>query len=87
MGGYGCSSAAGPTKADVAAFHLGYAVRRTIITNGPTTNFGDALRGEQFFESSPLAARGGAAMPIPFAERAYRVFLFHGMLVTGDGAP
>src|SRR4029077_19758182 len=45
MGGYGCSTAAGATKGDVAAFNLGYQVFRTIIASSPTTTLADGLRG------------------------------------------
>jgi len=86
MGGYGCPSQAGATKSDVAAFHLGYAARRTIISSAPTTTLADALRGEQLFDvaTAPAVQR---ITQVPFAARPLGTLLFYGRLVTGDGAP
>src|SRR4029078_1725270 len=50
MGGYGCTSAAGATQADAAAFALGYQIRRAIVATPPTTTLGDAPRGGQHGE-------------------------------------
>jgi uncharacterized protein YjdB len=86
MGGYGCSSASGATKADVAAFHLGYAARRTIIASAPTTTFADALRGEQLFDLAASPALE-PRFRVPFTTSAFRTMLFGGRSVTGDGAP
>ena len=87
MGGYGCSSAAGITKTDAAAFNLAYQVRGAIVANHPTTTFGDALRGEQLFEGTPVAALVPVARTIPFASVGLRALVFSGRQVHGDGAP
>ena len=89
MGGYGCTSQQGATKADVAAFHLGYAARRTIVANAPTTTFRDALRGEQLFDVGATAAVAAEQLSIrvPFAAATRATMVVGGRLVTGDGAP
>ena len=87
MGGYGCGSAQSVTKSDAAAFALGYQTRRTILSAGPTTTLGDALRGEQLREASVVAARTGVGGVIPFAPVGTRQVFFGGRLVSTDGAP
>jgi hypothetical protein len=87
MGGYGCSSAAGITMTDAAAFNLAYQARAAIVASHPTTTFGDALRGEQTIEGSPAAALLPAARTIPFASVGLRTLVFSGRRVRGDGAP
>lgn len=87
MGGYGCGSAAGATRADAAGFALAYQARRTILANAPTTTLGDALRGEQVREAGIVAARAPLGAAVPFAVRAPRQVLFGGRLVSADGAP
>jgi Bacterial Ig-like domain (group 2) len=87
MGGYGCGSAQSVTKSDAAAFALGYQTRRTILSAGPTTTLGDALRGEQLREASVVAARTGIGGVIPFAPLAAKQVFFGGRLVSADGAP
>ena len=81
------SSAAGITKTDAAAFNLAYQVRGAIVASHPTTTFGDALRGEQLFEGTPVAALVPAARTIPFASVGLRALVFAGRQVRGDGAP
>jgi hypothetical protein len=87
MGGYGCTSAAGATQADVAAFTLGYQIRRAIIATPPTTTLADALRGEQVRELGLAAARGGELGAVSFAPLAARQVFFGGRWVFADGAP
>ncbi|HEV8447404.1 MAG TPA: Ig-like domain-containing protein [Gemmatimonadaceae bacterium] len=87
MGGYGCGSAQSVTKSDAAAFSLGYQTRRTILSAGPTTTLGDALRGEQLRETGIVAARTGIPGVIPIASAAPKQVFFGGRLVSADGAP
>jgi len=87
MGGYGCTSSQTVTRADAAAFSLGYQTRRTILANAPTTTLGDALRGEQLRETGVLASRAGFTGPIPFAPLGAKQVFFAGRLVSADGAP
>jgi hypothetical protein len=87
MGGYGCSSAAGATKADAAGFALAYQTRRTILANAPTTTLADALRGEQVREAGIVATRAPLGAAVPFAAMGPRQVLFGGRLVSVDGAP
>jgi len=87
MGGYGCTSAAGATQADVAAFTLGYQIRRAIIATPPTTTLADALRGEQVRELGLAADRSGLLGAVSFAPVAARQVWFGGRWVFADGAP
>jgi uncharacterized protein YjdB len=88
MGGYGCSSAAGITQTDAAAFNLGYQARGAIVAQKPTTTFGDALRGEQSLELAPVAALTPLAAGVArFAPVERRTLLFAGQRVASDGAP
>ena len=87
MGGYGCASAAGATKADVAGFALAYQARRTILASAPTTTLGDALRGEQIREAGIVAVRTPLGAAVPFAVMGPGRVLFGGRLVSADGAP
>lgn len=60
MGGHGCVFQNGLQAADVAAFTLAYAVKRAVVSKVPTTNLGDARRGEtqvEGFMSSAVLAR------------------------------
>jgi hypothetical protein len=86
MGGYGCPSQQGATKSDVAAFHLGYAARRTIIASAPSTTFADALLGEQLFDvaTAPGVLSIGR---VPFSARTSPSVMLNGRLVSADGAP
>ena len=87
MGGYGCSSAAGITMTDAAAFNLAYQARAAMVASRPTTTFGDALRGEQTIEGASVAALLPEARTIPFASVGLRALVFSGRQVRGDGAP
>jgi hypothetical protein len=87
MGGYGCTSAAGVTKADAAGFTLAYQTRRTILANAPTTTLADALRGEQVREAGIVASRSPLGSAVPFAAVGRHQVLFGGRLVSVDGAP
>ena len=87
MGGYGCTSAAGATQADAAAFALGYQIRHAIVATPPTTTLADALRGEQVRELGLTAARLGDPTSVPFAPLPSRRLFFGGKLVFADGAP
>lgn len=88
MGGYGCPSAAGITQSDAAAFNLGYQARAAIVAQKPTTTFGDALRGEQLLELTPVAAVTPLSTAIvSFARAARKTMIVGGRVVTSDGAP
>ena len=88
MGGYGCTSASGITQTDAAAFNLGYQARAAIVASKPTTTFGDALRGEESLEGSPIAELTPLARAIvQFARSERRLLTIGGRLVTSDGAP
>lgn len=88
MGGYGCTSAAGITQTDAAAFNAGYQTRAEIVARAPTTSYGDALRGEQLLEPPPSAASTPLSLEvIRFVPIARRSFVFAGHLVEADGAP
>lgn len=88
MGGYGCPSAAGITQTDAAAFSLGYQARAAIVAQKPTTTFGDALRGEQLLELTPVAAVTPLSTAIvSFARAERKAMIVGGRAVTSDGAP
>ena len=88
MGGYGCTSAAGITLTDAAAFNMGYQTRATIVARLPTTNYGDALRGEQVLEGALSAASTPLSVGVArFAPISRRSFVFVGRVVEADGAP
>jgi uncharacterized protein YjdB len=87
MGGYGCPSADGITRTDAAAFTLGYQTRAAIVARSPTTTFGDALRGEQMLEVTPVATLIPAITGVPFAPSGRRALVFGKLQVYGDGAP
>jgi len=60
MGGHGCVFQQGLQAGDVGAFTLAYAVKRALVSKSPTTNLGDARRGEtqvEGFMSSAVLAR------------------------------
>jgi uncharacterized protein YjdB len=86
MGGYGCPSQVGATRSDAAAFYLGYAARRTIISGAPTTTFADALRGEQLFDVAAAAVVRTVGR-VPFSARGSTSVMVNGRLVSADGAP
>jgi hypothetical protein len=87
MGGYGCTSAAGPTRADVAAFNLSYQVRRATLSNAATTTLGDALRGEQLIENAVLASRIDTGQPVVFAQPDRRTIMLDGRTAFVVGTP
>jgi Big-like domain-containing protein len=88
MGGYGCTSASGITQTDAAAFNLGYQARAAIVASKPTTTFGDALRGEQSLEGSPIADLTPLSRAVAgFAPLDRRSIVIGGRVLTRDGAP